>query len=92
MIFRSPYPDVTIPDSPVTPFVLRRAAELAEKPALIDAASGSTMSFGELATGIRRAAGGLAARGFGKGDVLAIYSPNTTLLGRGRSASTGGRR
>jgi len=77
MIFRSPYPDVTIPDSPVTPFVLRRATELAEKPALIDAATGDTLSFGELASSIRRAAGGLAARGFGKGDVLAIYSPNT---------------
>ena len=77
MIFRSPYPDVTIPDSPVTPFVLRRATELAEKPALIDATTGDTLSFGELASSIRRAAGGLAARGFGKGDVLAIYSPNT---------------
>ncbi len=77
MIFRSPYPDVDIPDVPVTTYVLERATELAERPALIDAASGDTITFGELAAGIRRVAGGLAARGFVKGDVVAIYSPNT---------------
>ena len=26
MIFRSPYPDVAIPEMPLTPFVLRHAA------------------------------------------------------------------
>ena len=36
MIFRSPYPDVAIPDVPLTPFVLRHAERLADKPALID--------------------------------------------------------
>ena len=77
MIFRSPYPDVTIPDSSVTAFALKRAEELADKPAFIDPTTGGTLSFGELAGGIRRVAGGLAARGFGKGDVAAIYSPNT---------------
>ena len=28
MIFRGPYPDVTIPEVPLTPFVLQRAQEL----------------------------------------------------------------
>ena len=77
MIFRSPYPDVTIPETTVTTFVLRCAQELAERTALIDGTTGATMSYGELAAAIRRAAGGLAARGFEKGEVLAIYSPNT---------------
>ena len=77
MIFKSPYPEVVIPDTAVTPFVLQRAEELAEKPALIDGTTGATVSYGELATAIRRTAGGLAGRGFAKGDVLAIYSPNT---------------
>ena len=77
MIFRSPYPDVVIPETTVTTFVLRRAQELAQKTALIDGTTGATTSYGELATAIRRTAGGLAARGFGKGDVLGIYSPNT---------------
>ena len=77
MIFRSPYPDVIIPEITVTTHVLRRAQEFAGKTALIDGITGATTSYGELATAIRRAAGGLAARGFGKGDVLGIYSPNT---------------
>ena len=75
-IFRSPFPDVEIPEVPLTPFVLRRAQELSHKPALIDGASGRTMTYGELADAIRRAAVGLSQRGFGKGDVFAIWSPN----------------
>ncbi|HEV8194473.1 MAG TPA: hypothetical protein VGP82_23725 [Ktedonobacterales bacterium] len=39
MIFRSPYPDVTVPDVPFAEFVLRHADRLADKPALIDGAS-----------------------------------------------------
>jgi len=77
MIFKSPYPDVTIPDVSMTDHVYRDGVQRADQVALIDAATGETMTFGELAGGFRRAAGGLAARGFEKGDVLAIYSPNT---------------
>ena len=72
MIFRSPYPDVVIPETTVTAYVLRGSQEFAGKTALIDGTTGATMSYAELATAIRRAAGGLAARGFGKGDVLGI--------------------
>ena len=77
MIFKSPYPDVEIPDVPVTSHALRHETDFGDKTALIDAPTGTTLTFAELASLIRRAAGGLAARGFGKGDVLAIYSPNT---------------
>lgn len=38
MIFRSPYPEVTIPEMPLTSLVLRRAQELADKPAIVEAA------------------------------------------------------
>ncbi len=76
MVFRSPYPDVTIPEVPLTPFVLQRAGELAGKPALIDGPSGRTLTYGQLAGGVRLIAAGLAQRGFQKGDVFAIYSPN----------------
>lgn len=76
MIFRSPYPDVTIPETPLTPFVLHRAAELANKPAIIDGPTGRTVTYGQLAGAIRLVAAGLAQRGFEKGDVFAIYSPN----------------
>ncbi|MBV9358050.1 MAG: 4-coumarate--CoA ligase family protein, partial [Chloroflexi bacterium] len=49
---------------------------LGDKPALVDASSGRTLSYGQLAADVRRVAAGLAARGFGKGDVLGLYSPN----------------
>jgi acyl-CoA synthetase (AMP-forming)/AMP-acid ligase II len=75
-IARSPYPDVTIPDVSLPALVLADAASRAAKPALIDGPSGRTITFGELAGGARLAAGGLAARGLQKGEVLAIYCPN----------------
>jgi acyl-CoA synthetase (AMP-forming)/AMP-acid ligase II len=76
VIFRSPYPDVGIPDVPLTPFILRHAERLANKPALIDGPSGRTLTYGQLADGVRRVASGLARRGFRKGDVFATVCPN----------------
>jgi acyl-CoA synthetase (AMP-forming)/AMP-acid ligase II len=76
MIFRSPHPDVAIPDLPLHAIMLQRAGELTDKPALIDAPSGRTLTYGQLAMGARLIAASLAKRGFAKGDVFAIYSPN----------------
>src|SRR5437667_6646571 len=76
MITKSTSPDVAIPDVTITDFVLRQATRLADKPALIDGPSGRTLTYGALADGIRRVATALARRGFKKGDVFAIYSPN----------------
>lgn len=76
MIFRSPFPDVEIPGVPVTTHALRRIDELGDKPVLVYAPTDETLTLVELRSLIRRAAGGLKARGFGKGDVFAIYSPN----------------
>lgn len=76
MIFHSPFPDVTIPDVSFTFYVLRHAEHLAEKAALIDGATGRTSTYGQIANAVRKVAHGLAARGFDKGDVLALYSPN----------------
>src|SRR5439155_14448566 len=76
MIIRSTSPDVTIPETSVTEYVLRHAERLSNKPAIIDGPSGRTLTYGQLANSIRRVANGLACRGFSKGDVFAIYSPN----------------
>lgn len=75
-ILPSPYADVMIPDIPFTDFVYHRAEELADKPALIDGPSGRMLTYGQTIGAIRRVAASLAARGFGKGEVFAIYSPN----------------
>ena len=67
---------MTIPDVTLTRHVLRHADRLADKPALIDGPSGRSLTYRELRDSVSRAATGLARRGFRKGDVLAIYSPN----------------
>jgi acyl-CoA synthetase (AMP-forming)/AMP-acid ligase II len=76
MIHQSPLPSLDIPDVPLTPFVLRRVADLPDKPALIEGLTGRTLTFGTLDSAIRRLAGGLLARGFQRGDVVAIMAPN----------------
>jgi acyl-CoA synthetase (AMP-forming)/AMP-acid ligase II len=76
MIFTSPYPDVDIPAVALTDFVLERSAEYGDKPALVDGPSGRTYTHAEAAGAIRAAAGALAARGVGKGDVVALFAPN----------------
>ncbi len=76
MIFRSPDSDVSIPEVPLTPFVLQRADGLGDKAALIDGPTGRTLSFSQFAGAVRRVAGGLAGRGFRKGDVFALFAPN----------------
>jgi acyl-CoA synthetase (AMP-forming)/AMP-acid ligase II len=77
MIHHSPLPDVEIPDLPLTEYVLAGGAGQPDEPALIDGASGRVMTYGELEGAIRSLAGGLAAAGFGPGDVLALMAPNS---------------
>ena len=76
MIFRSRFPDVEIPEIGLAQFVIGNAQRFGDRPALIDGPSGRTLTYAALAELIRGLAGGLAERGFRKGDVLAIYSPN----------------
>ena len=76
MIFHAPEPPLDIPDVALTPFLLGRAAGRGNKPAFIEGPSGRTITYRGWADGVRKTAAGLAARGFRKGDVLAIYSPN----------------
>ena len=67
---------MTIPETTLTPFVLQHASRLGNKVAIVEAGSGRGYTYAELADGVRRLAAGLAARGFKKGDVLAIMAPN----------------
>jgi acyl-CoA synthetase (AMP-forming)/AMP-acid ligase II len=76
VIYRSPLPDVEIPDRPLSAYVLARAAGREDKPALIDGVSGRVMTYAGLERDVRSLAGGLVAAGFGKGDVLALMAPN----------------
>jgi len=69
-------PAPEIPDQDIATFTLARAAELGDKPALIDGPSGRTITYAELDRLTGALAGALAARGIGKGDVVATYMPN----------------
>ena len=76
MIFRGPYTEVEIPAVSLTDFVFSRAAAHADKTALVDGVSGRALTYAELMGAIGRVAAALARRGFKKGDVFAIFSPN----------------
>ncbi len=76
MAYRGPFDDVEIDPRSLPAFVLERAVELGDRPALIDGPSGRTITYAGLAAAVRAMAGALAARGFGPGDVFAIFTPN----------------
>ena len=76
MIYRSPFPDVDVPVVSLPAFLFQRADRWPDKAALIDGPTDRTLTYGQLTAAVKRTAAGLAARGFVKGDVLAIYSPN----------------
>jgi hypothetical protein len=52
MIFGSPYPDVRIPEQPLTEFVLQRAVDLGDKPALIEGLTNNIITYKQLANSI----------------------------------------
>jgi acyl-CoA synthetase (AMP-forming)/AMP-acid ligase II len=74
---RRPWPDPVVPDTSLPEFLLATATQQAERAAIIDASSGRTLSYAELADGVRRVASGLAALGLRPGDVFAIMAPNS---------------
>ena len=75
-IHRSPFPDVEIPDVPITAYVFAGVETRADRIALVDGPSGRCVTYGTLVDAISRCAGGLAARGIRHGDVVALLAPN----------------
>ena len=76
MVHASPHPPVEIPDVTLDEYVLGGAAARGEKPALIDAPTGRTLTYAgldALASGI---AAGLQARGLEPGQVVGMLAPN----------------
>lgn len=65
-----------IPASDLSSFVLRRAHQLHDKPALIDGITGEALTYGELFRAAHRLAAGLQERKCGAGRVLALMAPN----------------
>lgn len=76
MIFRAPEGPLAIPDTGLTQLLFDRVPGREDRAAIIDGPTGRTLTYGAWASSVRRVAAGLASRGFRKGDVFAIYSPN----------------
>src|SRR3954447_2599251 len=79
MIFRSPFPDVDVPGVTLTAFVFEQAGSRGDRPALIDGPTGETLTYAELVRQVRSLAAGLAGRGIGRGDVVALCAPNAPV-------------
>jgi acyl-CoA synthetase (AMP-forming)/AMP-acid ligase II len=57
--------------------ILARADAQPDRPAVADAHSGRGLTFGQLADGARRLAGGLRRQGIGRGDAVGVVAGNT---------------
>ena len=75
-VFRSPLPDIAIPDLSITELLMRDLGTRPDEVVLVDGPSGREMTAGALMAGIKALAGGLSARGFGPGQTVALLSPN----------------
>lgn len=76
IVHPSPFADTVIPRQTIGACVLSGLAGREDAPVLIDGASGRTLTGRDLVDGVARLAGGLVARGFGAGRVVAILAPN----------------
>ena len=72
----SRYPRVALPALSLPDFVLADAAARGERPALIDAASGRTLTYAGLCRQVAQLAASLLARGARPGEVLGLLMPN----------------
>ena len=76
MSWKSPYAALETTDTSLEVLVREAAAAAPDRPALVHGPSGQVVSYGLLAARIDRLAAALAGRGFGPGDVVAIWAPN----------------
>nr|XP_018904095.1 PREDICTED: probable 4-coumarate--CoA ligase 3 [Bemisia tabaci] len=76
-VMRSTLPDVTVPEQDLSTFVWSKAANYAEQQALTCGETGRSYSYTEARSLSHRFGASLLRRGFGPGDVLVIFLPNS---------------
>ncbi|KAG6415361.1 hypothetical protein SASPL_122772 [Salvia splendens] len=79
-VFRSVRPPLSLPTNPnlsIVSFLFRNASSFADKPALIDAHTGQTLTFSHFKSMVSRVAQGLLLLGIKRNDVVLILSPNS---------------
>jgi acyl-CoA synthetase (AMP-forming)/AMP-acid ligase II len=77
VVLASPFPDVEIPNLSVPEFVLGANRDRPDAVALVDGMRGDSITHGQLAGYVDRVAAALQEKGLRKGDVVAVFSPNT---------------
>ncbi|XP_020090286.1 4-coumarate--CoA ligase-like 9 [Ananas comosus] len=79
-IFRSRFPAVPVPEGVTLPeFVLEGAEGYADNVALVEAATGASYTYGEVARDTRRFAKALRSLGLRKGHVVVVVLPNVAV-------------
>jgi acyl-CoA synthetase (AMP-forming)/AMP-acid ligase II len=81
LIYRSPQPDIEIPDVTLPEHVIGGAAARGDHVAFIDATTGATTTYAEVAAKVDATAAALQSRGIGKGDVVGLIGPNSAEWG-----------
>jgi acyl-CoA synthetase (AMP-forming)/AMP-acid ligase II len=81
VVYRSPEPDIEIPDVTLTEHVIGGAAARGDYPAFIDGATGDVTTYAELAARIGATAALLQDEGIGRGDVVALVGQNSAEWG-----------
>jgi acyl-CoA synthetase (AMP-forming)/AMP-acid ligase II len=76
-VITSPWPTPTVPDVSLPVFVMRDWARLGGKPALVDAATGRTLSYTALEAAVSGTAAAARRWGVRSGDVVALCCPNS---------------
>jgi acyl-CoA synthetase (AMP-forming)/AMP-acid ligase II len=76
VIYRSPSPEIEIPEVTLSDYVLGDAEARGSKPAIVDGPSGKVSTYAELDERVGAVAAGLQAKRVEKGDVIALIGPN----------------
>jgi acyl-CoA synthetase (AMP-forming)/AMP-acid ligase II len=81
MSFTSPFPDIQIPTTNLYEYLFGDLSdEDADRVALVDAKSGTEITYREMVTRINAFAGALADRGVAVGDVVGLLAPNSSAF------------
>jgi acyl-CoA synthetase (AMP-forming)/AMP-acid ligase II len=75
-VITGPYAAEDVPEVSLPAFVMNDWQQRGDRTALIDASTGRSFSYSELAAAVGRAASALVTRGLVRGDVLALCAPN----------------
>lgn len=82
-MYRSPLPDIAVPNTTIFEHVFRHVDSTAGRPAMTETDTGATVTYGELREMAQQVAARLGGRGIGPGDVISLQLPNSIAFAAG---------